>query len=394
MIPSKILLTGGTGFIGSRLCERLTLDYKVPYRVLVRNFTHAPRIARLGAEMVAGNMDDRAHIDRALTGCDTVVHLAYSDGRQTRRLVEACRKRGIKRFVHMSSIAVHGADPSPACAHEETAKVGHYPGEEYSNLKAAAERVVQRAIDDGLDAVILRPTIVYGPYGPFVSSIVDAARDLGVFTLLDEGRGVCNAVYVDDVCDAIRAAIDTERGRGCAFFVTADRAVTWREFSLAFAEMVVPPPRIISLDSDAVRRYWASQRPSLKSNIIALRQLATSAEFHRGLAAVPMIGALIKGGKRTMKLFLSSERLADMRAFRDLPRPSEYSPGGDVQWPDLGRVTRECMRIEFSNERARTLLGWQPRYGLEAGSAITRTWLEATNRLSQGRMDDLLPASP
>jgi len=230
MNPSKILLTGGTGFIGSRLCERLALDYKLPYRVLVRNFTHAPRIARLGAEMVGGDLDDSGSLDRALVGCDTVVHLAYSEGPQTRTLVRACRKAGIKRLVHISSIAVHGADPGPEAAHEATARIGRYPGQEYSNLKAQAELVIQHAIGDGLPAVILRPTIVYGPYGPFVISIVEAARDRGVFTMLDEGRGICNAVYVDDVCDAILTAIESNEGIGSAFFITADNAVTWREF--------------------------------------------------------------------------------------------------------------------------------------------------------------------
>lgn len=377
----KILVTGGTGFIGSRFCERLTLDYKLQYRVMVREFSHAARIARLGAEMVGGDLDDSASLDRALQGCDTVVHLAYSNGRQTRKFVEACRRRAIRRFVHMSSIAVHGADPAPECAHEASAPIGRYPGQEYSNLKAAAELEVQRAIREGLAAVILRPTIVYGPYGPFVTSIVETVRQLGVFTLLDEGSGICNAVYVDDVCDAIHSAIDTERGLGGAFFITADRAVSWREFNLAFAEMVVPPARITSVSSDEVRHYWAEQRPTLKSNIRALAGLAASVDFHRQASSVPVLRALIRGGKGVVKPFLSPERLAALKGVRDRPIGNRGGAGAGIPWPDLGRVTRECMRIEFSNERARTLLGWQPRYGLPAGVAITRSWLESAPRL-------------
>jgi uncharacterized protein YbjT (DUF2867 family) len=72
MNPSRILVTGSTGFIGSRLCERLALDYKLPYRAMVYNFSHAPRIARLGAEMVAGDLDEAESLTRALNGCDTV----------------------------------------------------------------------------------------------------------------------------------------------------------------------------------------------------------------------------------------------------------------------------------------------------------------------------------
>ena len=382
MTRSRILVTGSTGFIGARLCERLTVDYKLAYRALVRDFGRAPRIARLAAEMVRGDIDDLESVDRALDGCDTVVHLAYSDGPQTRRLLRACRKRGIQRFVHMSSIAVHGANPGPESAREETAPIGHYPGEEYSNMKAAAERAVQAAIRQGLRAVILRPTIVYGPYGPFVTSIVDAARERGVLTLLDEGRGVCNSVYVDDVCDAIRAAIENDRALGSAFFVTADRAVTWREFNLAFAEMVVPSPRVVSVHSDEVRRYWASQRPTLKENLAAAGRLAASADFHRQLATVPVFGSLITGGKRIVKSVLSSDRLATLKHLRGTPAHDGGNRDQGMAWPDMGRVTRECLGIAFSNERARTVLGWRPRYDLQAGAAITRTWLEFAKALT------------
>ncbi|HKW94484.1 MAG TPA: NAD-dependent epimerase/dehydratase family protein [Methylomirabilota bacterium] len=382
MSASRILVTGSTGFIGARLCERLAVDYKLPYRALVRDFSRAPRIARLGAEMVGGHLDDLASLDRALDGCDTIVHLAYSDGPQTRRLIRACRKRGIQRFVHMSSIAVHGANPGQECAREETARIGHYPGQEYSNMKAAAERVVQRAIGEGLRAVILRPTIVYGPYGPFVTSIVDAARERGTLTLLDEGRGVCNAVYVDDVCDAIRAAIQTEHGVGSAFFVNADRAVTWREFNLAFANMVEPRPRTVSVRSDEVHRYWESQRPNLRANIAAVGRLVTSAELHRQLSTVPVFHLLITGSKRAAKSLLSPERLAILKDLRATTTHRDAGAGSAVVWPDMGRVTRECMNVEFSNERARTLLGWRPRYDLPAGAALTRTWLEFANALA------------
>ncbi|HKX02896.1 MAG TPA: NAD-dependent epimerase/dehydratase family protein [Methylomirabilota bacterium] len=376
-------MTGSTGFIGARLCERLTVDYKLAYRALVRDFGRAPRIARLAADMVRGDIDDFESLDRALDGCDTVVHLAYSDGPQTRRLLRVCRKRGIQRFVHMSSIAVHGANPGPQCAREETASISrHYPGEEYSNMKAAAERAVQAAMGQGLRAVILRPTIVYGPYGPFVTSIVDAAREGGLLTLLDEGRGVCNSVYVDDVCDAIRAAIENDRALGSAFFVTADRAVTWREFNLAFAEMVVPAPRIVSVRSDEVRRYWASQRPTLKANLAAAGRLAASAAFHRQLATVPVFGSLITGGKQIVKSVLSSDRLATLKNLRSTPARGDGNPDPGIAWPDMGRVTRECLSIAFSNERARTVLGWRPRYDLQAGAALTRTWLEFAKALT------------
>jgi hypothetical protein len=147
--------------------------------------------------------------------------------------------------------------------------------------------------------------------------------------------------------------------------------------------MVVPGPRIVSVGSEDVRRYWASQRPTLKSDIKALGRLATSAELHRQLSSVVMLRTLITGGKRLAKSVLPSERLTALKDRRGArPVGAAEGTGAEAAWPDLGRVTRECMGIAFSNERARTELGWRPRYDLPAGAAVTRSWLESADMLS------------
>ena len=94
MRPARILVTGATGFIGSRLCELLSLEYRLPYRALVRDFARAVRIARLETELVAGDMADADSLARAVEGCDAVINLAHGDDRdaprQTTLLVDAC----------------------------------------------------------------------------------------------------------------------------------------------------------------------------------------------------------------------------------------------------------------------------------------------------------------
>jgi nucleoside-diphosphate-sugar epimerase len=336
--------------------------------------------------MVAGSLDDRQALDRALEGCDTVVHLAYSEPSHTRNLLQVSMRRGIRRFVHVSSIAVHGPHPDQACSSESGAVIGRYPGEDYSNRKAAAEHIVQQAIKKGCPAIILRPTIVYGPYGPFVTSIVTATRALGLLVLLDEGNGICNAVYVDDVCDAIVAAIQTDRGVGEAFFVNADRAVTWREFNLTFATMVDADPPIVSLRSDDVRTYWASQQPTLRANVSAFGRLAMSPEFHRQLASVPMFGAVIRRGKEVAKHVFPPDRVAALKQLRrGSAQTGADSGAATIPYPDLGRVTRECMPIAFSNSKARDVLRWSPRFDLAAGANATRTWLEFAGLITSTR---------
>jgi nucleoside-diphosphate-sugar epimerase len=291
--------------------------------------------------------------------------------------------------VHISSISVHGPQPDQSCRTERAAVIGRYPGEDYSNRKAAAEHIVQRAIDGGFPAIILRPTIVYGPYGPFVTSVITATGISGVITLLDEGSGICNAVYVDDVCDAIVAAIQTDSGVGEAFFVNADRAVTWRDFNLTFATMVRADPAVVSLRSDDVRAYWAARRPTLRTNASALARLAMSPEFHRQLSSVPLIGNAITRAKEAAKHVLSLERVAGLKQLRGRASEASATAGArTVPYPDLGRVTRECMRIEFSNRKAHDVLRWSPRFDLQAGAKATRTWLEFAGLVAPQRTEN------
>ena len=73
----KVLVTGGTGFIGSRLVEKLVLEHQARVRVLVRNFVNAPRIARFPIEMVPGDLSDPVSVQKAVQNCDVVFHCAY-----------------------------------------------------------------------------------------------------------------------------------------------------------------------------------------------------------------------------------------------------------------------------------------------------------------------------
>lgn len=380
MSYSKILITGATGFIGTRLCEKLALQYRVPFRALVRNFSRAARIARLNAEMMPGDLSDQASLEHALSGCDAVVHLGFGSARAAERnLLAACKSAGIKRLVHISSMAVHGPNPGPECASERTATIGHY-GEGYSDAKAEAERTVQKAIKAGFPAVILRPTIVYGPYSPFVLNVIREASN-GYVSLLDDGAGVCNAVFVDDVCDAIFAALTNDGALGGAYFITDDHAIAWKDFNLTFANMVSPPPRIVHLSSRDIREKLQAAKPTFASNVKAFGRLMASSEFHDQLESVPALKSWMRWSKRKLKRMLPDERLASLRR-----------AGGASHWvarttvparADAGRLVREDFRLEFSNELAKREMGWKPRFDFPRGAQITGKWLEFAGLTTQ-----------
>jgi len=195
---------------------------------------------------------------------------------------------------------------------------------------------VRQAMDAGtLPGVILRPTVVYGPGGYFVTSVLKEAR-AGIATIVDDGNGLCNAIYVDDVCDAIEAALHNPNALGHAMFINADHAVTWREFTLALAALVNSKPDVKSVSSADTIAWWAThpvQPPKPPRTIV-----------HKILRKIV----------RTI-----------------FPKPSP-------PFPPLGRISRETVQIEFANGEAKRLLNGSPQIDFPAGVARINDWIETT----------------
>jgi len=383
--PAKILVTGATGFIGSRLCEMLSLEYRFPYRALVRDFSRAARIARLDTELVAGDMLDAGSLARAVEGCDAVVNLAHSDdktaAKQTAQLVDACERGRVRRFVHISSMAVHGPAPKLSLVTENTGPIERW-GEAYSDAKAAAEAVVTAAAKRGtLGTVILRPTIVYGPYSFFVSPIVQDARQ-GKISLIDGGRGLCNAVYVDDVCDAIMAAIDRDDAVGSAFLINGDTRLTWGDFITTFAGMVEGGKTLHDHALEEIAAYREAQRPRARDSFSAAIRLAAAPAFHAQLATIPVVGKLIRGTKELIARRITPEQKLMLKTRlqgRSAARTQPDAAAQLVRMPSEGRVVREAYRSWVSNDQAKARLGWVPAHPFALGARRTSEWLRFAN---------------
>ncbi len=163
-------------------------------------------------------------------------------------------------------------------------------------------------------------------------------------------------------------------------FINADRAVTWRDFNLTFANMVTPAPTVRNFSSPDVRAHWEAAKPSLRSNIAAARQLFGSSDFHDQLATVPALKSAITWTKTNLKRMLSADQVAALKGAGG----GKPSPIQAVTWPDRGRLVREDFHVEFSNELAKTLLAWKPSYDFAAGAAMTGRWLEFAGMLGNG----------
>lgn len=248
-LPSPVLITGVTGFIASHLAERL-LAAGVHVRGTARRAQtfevfETSKVSR--PEIVQADLLDTESLRRAVAGCRTVVHAAaWTGGAElpdvagmrvnvegTANLLRAAgHGAGVERFIYISSVAVYGVNCAPLV---DEAMPTPVVGQAYPDSKIAAEQLV-RAAD--VPWVIARPAATYGPRGgAWTVGPVEQIK-AGRLVLLGEDRGLVTTGYIANVVDGLALALAHPAAIGETFNLCDDRAVTFREFYMAYARML------------------------------------------------------------------------------------------------------------------------------------------------------------
>jgi len=257
----RVLVTGGTGFLGSHICARLVEDgYEVT--VLRRPMSNPVRLTGRGVRYVLGDVTDAESVNLAVRGQQIVIHAAALVGYApvqahgvvneggTQNVVAACLGLEIKRLVHISSVAAIGIPEDWRQPADETFAFnleGSALG--YHISKRRAEQVVFRAAADGLDAVIVNPSSIKGPHGRCFrgGELPDGVRRRSVVPYFSGGT---NFVHVDDVVDGVVAAL--HRGRAGQRYILGGENLTWREMASRAADLLgvrrvlVPVPALVT----------------------------------------------------------------------------------------------------------------------------------------------------
>lgn len=266
----KILVTGSTGFVGSNLCRVLVAQGHT-VRAFHRASSKLRLIEKLPVEHVTGDLTQPESLAAAVEGVEAVFHAAaFMGGAEqggrlyavtvegTRNLLNAALQAGVRRVVHTSSVAALGIPETLGAPgdliderHTWNYRPDYYP---YGYAKYLAELEVQKAVAQGLDAVIVSPTLIFGPGDLYrqAGSIIMQVAERHVSVAIEGG---INCVHIEDVAAGHLAAL--ERGRTGERYILGGENLTHVQLLQAITEVTgVPAPEQV-LPTSLVRAMAA-----------------------------------------------------------------------------------------------------------------------------------------
>ena len=253
------LVTGGSGFVGGHLIPRLISEgWQV--RGIGRSAASRSAVAALGAEPHEADLSDPDALERAMTGVDTVFHVAAHfklwgprrtframNVEGTRNVVVAAEQAGVRRIVYVSAAAVVMGRPEPQHRVTEILPLHRMGFAPYSASKAEAEDILRAANGrrKGLSTVAIRPPFIWGQDMPALDHMVETVK-AGRFQWVAGGGQALSTCHVDNLCHALILAADHGKD-GAAYFVSDGVDTTLKAFltGLLASRGVTPSDRSV-----------------------------------------------------------------------------------------------------------------------------------------------------
>lgn len=352
----SIFLTGASGFIGSRIVERLVLEYNQHPACLIHNPAHMARIARFPTRAVFGDVMAPETFRDKIRGCDVYIHTAYGkeatkeknwkiNVKGTENLLKLAVENKIKHFIFISSIAVYEEQFSHGRLDEKIIPV--CKEKDYAGAKLRAEEICFEYYHKyNLPITILRPSIVYGPFasswtiGPYVNIKNGTLRRYIDF------NGICNAVYIDDLVSVIIECICNESAYGEIFNVAGEDKITWNEFFDFYSKVVLGIPLPEAPYRTYLLRYYINSNARKVAKFMLNKMPGLTKSIYRTL------------------------RDKRIRAVDYIVKIREYSP------EQLKFFTKTLV---YPVDKLKDKLGHKDRFSFAKGTLLTAEWLKDCN---------------
>lgn len=295
----RIVILGGSGFVGRALCEQLVahFDSGGP-RIVVptRRREHAKHLFVLPTvDVVQASVHDDLALVRLLREADAVVNLiAILHGQADdfervhvglpQRLVQACAKAGVRRIVHVSALGVP-EDPAQAPSH-------------YLRSKAMGERALQAAVASGVQLTVLRPSVIFGAHDRFLNLFASLQALLPVMPLA-QADARFQPVWVEDVARALVRCLVDPATIGQTFECAGPDVLTLRDLvrlagqASGHSRPVLPMPPIVGRMQAALVGLMPGEPLISKDNLQSMRVPNVATGRYPGLAELGVVPASV-----------------------------------------------------------------------------------------------------
>jgi nucleoside-diphosphate-sugar epimerase len=329
--------------------------------------------ARFDLDSRVADATDRPSLKTHLKGCEILFHCVVGSRDTILKSVEAAYRAaadvGVRRLVYLSSAVVHGNNPASGTC-EASDLVLDQPFE-YSVSKVMAEHALRRMSADGaVEIVTLRPSIVFGPRSTWWTARVATQLLHGTAYLVNGGAGICNTVYVDNLIHAMWLSAVSDKASSQAFIITDGERVTWKDLYARVAEAIgMDLSEVYDLDAARVRGLLNPTK------IAGWKRMIRQAGHTARQALPPMV---MTAAKRILPAHIKRGLKQRWYEAHEPPDGSNATGNEARKVPTLDplAVSLQTCEYQLPIDKARDLLGYQPRVSFDEGCRRTEAWLQ------------------